>query len=49
MQLGDAAGVEGEPNAVRADALNEFDRRVLKEALLQARRVQQTLSIDWQA
>ncbi len=48
MQLGDPAGVEGEPNAVRPDALNEFDRRVLKEALLQARRLQQTLAADWQ-
>lgn len=47
MQLGDPAAVEGEPNAVRADALNEFDRRVLKEALLQARRLQQTLAADW--
>jgi CBS domain-containing protein len=48
MQLGDPAGVEGEPNAVRPDALNEFDRRVLKEALQQARRLQQTLAADWQ-
>jgi hypothetical protein len=30
------------------DALNAFDRRVLKEALVQARRLQQRLAADYQ-
>ncbi len=48
LQFGDPAGVAGNPNAVLPDALNTFDRRVLKEALVQARRLQQRLAADYQ-
>jgi CBS domain-containing protein len=48
LQFGDPAGVAGNPNAVLPDALNTFDRRVLKEALVQARQLQQRLAADYQ-
>jgi CBS domain-containing protein len=47
LQFGDPAGVAGHPNAVLPEALNAFDRRVLKEALFQARRLQQRLAADY--
>jgi CBS domain-containing protein len=37
-----------EPNRLRPDALNEVDRRMLKESLRQARRLQQRLALDYQ-
>lgn len=49
LQFGDPAGVSGNPNAVLPELLNTFDRRVLKEALIQARRMQQRLAADYQA
>jgi CBS domain-containing protein len=49
LQFGDPAGVSGNPNAVLPELLNTFDRRVLKEALIQARRLQQRLAADYQA
>ena len=48
LQFGDPAGVAGNPNALLPDALNTFDRRVLKEALVQSRRLQQRLAADYQ-
>ena len=48
LQFGDPAGVAGNPNAVLPEVLNTFDRRVLKEALVQARRLQQRLAADYQ-
>ncbi len=48
LQFGDPAGVADNPNAVLPERLNAFDRRVLKEALFQARRLQQRLAADYQ-
>jgi CBS domain-containing protein len=42
---GGAAG--GAPNRVAPRDLNEFDRRMLKESLRQARRLQQRLALDY--
>jgi CBS domain-containing protein len=46
LQFGDPAGVADNPNAVLPERLNDFDRRVLKEAFFQARRLQQKLALD---
>ncbi len=47
-QLGDASRVsEGEPNLIDVEALNDIDRRVLKEAVRLARRLQQRLELDY--
>ena len=47
-----AGGVSGttaaNPNLVDVNALNDVDRRVLREALRQARRLQQRLELDYQ-
>jgi CBS domain-containing protein len=47
LQFGDPAAVPGAPNAVLPDKLNELDRRILKEAFIQARRLQQRLGLDY--
>jgi CBS domain-containing protein len=47
LQFGDPAAVAGAPNAVLPDRLNELDRRILKEAFFQARRLQQRLALDY--
>lgn len=36
------------PNRINPDALNELDRRILKEAFRQARKLQDRLSLDYQ-
>jgi CBS domain-containing protein len=36
------------PNLLDVDALNDMDRRVLKEALRVARRLQQRMELDYQ-
>jgi CBS domain-containing protein len=36
-------------NRIRTDALNDLDRRILKEALRQARKLQARLEMDFQA
>jgi CBS domain-containing protein len=36
------------PNRIDPDSLNELDRRILKEAFRQARRLQQRLALDYQ-
>lgn len=41
------AGAEDNPNAVDPTRLSELDRRILKEAFRQARRVQQRLELDF--
>jgi len=35
------------PNRIAPRKLNEFDRRILKESLRQARRLQQRLGLDY--
>ena len=40
-------GADGNANYVDAAALNDLDRRVLKEALQVARRLQQRLQLDY--
>jgi len=49
LQFDDPARVQDNPNAVLPERLNDFDRRVLKEAMFQARRLQQKLAADFQA
>lgn len=49
MQFGDPAAVPGNPNAVLPASLNDFDRRLLKEALFQARRLQQVLEAEYRS
>jgi CBS domain-containing protein len=44
---GDADGVDGNPNVVPLAELSELDRRILKEALRQARKIQQRLEVDY--
>ena len=39
---------DAHPNRIDPDALNELDRRILKEAFRQARRLQQRLALDYQ-
>lgn len=36
------------PNRIDPDDLNELDRRILKEALRQARKLQRRLALDYQ-
>jgi CBS domain-containing protein len=36
-------------NRIRIDELNDLDRRILKEALRQARKLQARLEMDFQA
>ncbi len=38
---------DGNPNLIDAAALNDIDRRVLKESLRVARRLQQRIELDW--
>jgi CBS domain-containing protein len=38
---------DGNPNLVDAAALNDIDRRVLKESMRVARRLQQRIELDW--
>jgi CBS domain-containing protein len=42
------AAAPGEANRVDPAALNSLERRVLKESLLQARRLQRRLALDYQ-
>jgi len=49
LQFGDPAAVPDSPNAVLPARLNEFDRRLLKETLFQARRLQQVLAVEYRA
>jgi CBS domain-containing protein len=42
------AGPEAQANLINPDALNELDRRILKEAFRQARKLQNRLSLDYQ-
>jgi CBS domain-containing protein len=46
LQLGAGADVEA-PNRVDVGALNDIDRRMLKESLRIARRLQQRIELDW--
>ena len=46
VQIGEAR-VTGNPNVVDIDSLNSVDRSILKEALLQARSLQQLLQLDY--
>jgi len=47
-QLEDGLGVSAaQPNLIRVDALNFIDRRVLKESLRVARRLQQRVELDY--
>jgi CBS domain-containing protein len=43
-----AEGACAHPNLIDIDALNDIDRRVLKEALRVARRLQQRMELDYQ-
>ena len=38
---------DGNPNLVDVNALNDIDRRVLKESLRVARRLQQRIEMDY--
>jgi CBS domain-containing protein len=38
---------DGNPNLIRVDMLNDIDRRVLKESLRVARRLQQRIELDY--
>ena len=42
-------GVNPQPNRINPDDLNELDRRILKEALRQARKLQSRLALDFPA
>jgi CBS domain-containing protein len=44
----DAQAEESYPNRINPDELNELDRRILKEALRQARKLQSRLELDFQ-
>jgi CBS domain-containing protein len=46
VQIGEA-GIISNPNVVDIDKLNSVDRSILKEALLQARSLQQLLQLDY--
>jgi len=46
-QIDVASGGAASPNEVEVDALNDIDRRVLKESLRVARRLQQRLELDY--
>jgi CBS domain-containing protein len=41
-------GLEAQANLINPDTLNELDRRILKEAFRQARKLQNRLSLDYQ-
>ncbi|MEI2419432.1 putative nucleotidyltransferase substrate binding domain-containing protein, partial [Arthrospira platensis SPKY2] len=47
QHLGDQE-VSGQDNRIRPDELNELDRRILKEAFRQARKLQNRLKLDYQ-
>ena len=44
---GSADGADGNPNLVPLAELSDLDRRILKEALRQARKIQQRLEVDY--
>ena len=44
---GGAEGADGNPNLVPLAELSDLDRRILKEALRQARKIQQRLEVDY--
>lgn len=49
QQLDGASGVNpGNPNRIDPDALNQLDRRILKEAFRQARKLQRRIALDYQ-
>ena len=48
MQLGLDVSVAADPNRIDPSRLNEIDRRILKESLRQARRLQDRLALDYQ-
>jgi len=45
----DASDAAPSPNRIDPDRLNPLERRILKEALRSARRVQKRLALDYQA
>ena len=47
QQVAAPQGAGGGANRVNPDALNEVDRRILKEALRQARKLQSRLALDY--
>lgn len=47
VQLGEA-GASPSPNRVKVDSLHDVDRRILKESLRMARRLQQRLQLDYE-
>jgi len=47
VQLGEA-GTSSSPNRVAVDSLHDVDRRILKESLRMARRLQQRLRLDYE-
>jgi CBS domain-containing protein len=48
MQLGFDVSIVADPNRMNPSRLNEIDRRILKESLRQARRLQTRLALDYQ-
>jgi len=47
--IADASDAAPSPNHIDPDRLNPLERRILKEALRSARRVQKRLALDYQA
>ncbi len=43
-----SGGITGQPNLIDVARLNDIDRRILREALVQAQRLQQRLELDYQ-
>jgi CBS domain-containing protein len=48
VQMSDAPTLAAHPNRVAVDLLNDLDRRMLRESLRVARRLQQRLEMDYQ-
>jgi len=46
-QLGDSRSSDENPNLVPVDTLNDIDRRMLKETMRIARRLQQRIELDY--
>ncbi len=47
VQIGRGAAADGNPNQIAVDSLNDIDRRMLKEAVRVARRLQQRIELDY--
>ncbi|MFS8087177.1 MAG: putative nucleotidyltransferase substrate binding domain-containing protein, partial [Acidobacteriota bacterium] len=48
VQMAQAGTVPPKPNLIELEALNDIDRRMLKESFRVARRLQQKMELDYQ-